>query len=93
MLGQLLQGGIGLIMDQLAQALAVGLVQGGGMAAAMGLGRQPAAGITVLQQADDEGQTDAEAAGDLPQGTFVVIDLNSPRISTGASGLGSHMSC
>jgi hypothetical protein len=88
-LTQFSQRRVGLLAEYLLQALLGGRVQGGGPAAAMGLGGEVAGVTAALQQAGDEGQTDAEAAGDVASGAFAVVDRGGDTF-TQVQGVRSH---
>src|SRR5206468_10434959 len=67
-LGQLLQGGIGLLLEPLPQALLAGLVQGRAVSTAVGPWGQRAGLASQSQQPGDERDADTEAASQLSQG-------------------------
>src|SRR5208337_1568351 len=71
---QLVQRGVGLLFDQLAQSLLVAWTQCGIRPTAVRLGSQGAGVATALQQPDNERKTDAEPSNDLTLGAFPMIN-------------------
>ena len=71
---QLLQGGVGLLADQFGEALLLVGAQGRGRATAVRLGVQGAGLAAAPEQAEDEGEADAEPSGDLALGALAMID-------------------
>jgi len=70
----LLQGGVGLLTDQFLEALPIIRTQGRGRASSVGLGVQRVGDAASLEQAEDEGEADAEPSGDLALGALTMID-------------------
>src|SRR5205814_9077200 len=73
-LAQFLRRGIGLLSDQLPQPLQVLRPEFGRVSSAMGSGWDRAGAAVGLQQPDDEGEADQEAASDLAQGALPALD-------------------
>src|SRR5512135_1775693 len=73
-LPQLLQRGVGLLADQVGEALLVVGPQGRGRAATVGLGGERPGAAPPLEQADDEGGAEAEGPCDLADRTLVMFD-------------------
>jgi hypothetical protein len=88
-LPQFLQGRIRPLADRLLQPVASGLVEGRGMAPAMRRGAEVPGLPVASPQAGDEGQADAEAAGDLAPGAFVVLDGSGDPLAE-VQGIGLH---
>ena len=89
MLPQFRQGGVGLLLEQLAETLAGVFIQGGRMTTAMRLGSHVPRVAVTLDEASDEGQADAEAAGNLSPGAFVGLDGSEDAYSE-VQRVGSH---
>src|SRR5262249_38989265 len=73
-LGQLLQSGIGLFLEQLAQALLAGLVQSRVVSAAVGPWGQQAGLAAQPHEGGYKRDPDPKAAGQLSQGALLVLD-------------------
>src|SRR5262249_29697090 len=86
---ELLQGGIGLLVDQRGEAATVVRAGGGGGAAAVRLGLDRAGVAAALKQSDDEGGADAEPPGDLAEGAFVLVHGVGDAL-TKVAGVGAH---
>jgi hypothetical protein len=70
LLTQFLEGGIGVVVDQLAKAFEVGLIQSRRLSAPTSRGGQRTGLSTATQQPGDEREADEEPAGDRPQRTL-----------------------
>ena len=73
-LAALLERGIGLLSDQLAEPLQVLRREYGRVASAMGLGFERAGAAVELQQPRDEGDADQEPTSDLAQRALTALD-------------------
>src|SRR5512147_1890539 len=71
---QLLQRRVVLLFHQPPKSLLVAATQGGFRSTTMGFGSQRASVASPLQHPDDKRAATAEPPGNLPLGTFPVID-------------------
>jgi len=74
LLAQLVQGEVGLPADELLQASGGLFVQDGRLSPAVGAWLKGAGLSPQAQQAYDEGEADAEAQRQLPQGSLLVFN-------------------
>src|SRR5512135_862208 len=86
---QLHQGGLGLLTGQVFEPLQVVRSQSLWWTAPVGLGVQRAGGVSPLEEADDEGEADAEGPSDLAERALVVIDGRRDALSQ-VGGIGAH---
>src|SRR5512135_254298 len=78
-----------MLSHQGAKAFFALVVQGRWVSAPMGLGFECAGLAASAEQAREEGETDAEPAGDLPERTFAVIDRGGDALPE-VHGIGFH---
>lgn len=88
-LPRLLEGGIGLLANQLLESFQVVGLQRGGASAGRGLGIQRAGATMEQQQADGEREADEEALSDLAQQALLMVDAVDDAWSE-ILGIGGH---
>jgi hypothetical protein len=88
-LPQLLEGGIGLLANQLLESLQVVGPQRGGASAGRRFWIQRAGATMELRQADDEREAHEEALSDLAQRTLLTVDAVDNALSE-ILGIGDH---
>ena len=88
-LAAFLEGGIGLLSDQLAEPLPVLGPEYGRVATAVGLGVEVTGRPVGVQQPSDEGNADQEPPSDLAQGFLTALDRIEHPLPE-ILGIGSH---